>query len=125
MAHTTVVRHYHRPAVRPLYRGTQIVWYAFSVIEALLLIRFFLKLISANPGAGFTNLIYSVTYPLVAPFLYVVRSPSIQGSVFEWTTLLALVVYWLLAWGIVRLLAMGRPVSTMEAEEKLYEQDVV
>ena len=97
----------------------------FSVVEALLLLRFFLRLIGANPAAGFTNLIYSVTYPLVAPFLYVVRSPQVAGSTFEWTTLLALLVYWLLAWGIVRLLAMGRPVSTLEAEEKLYEQDIV
>ena len=111
--------------MKPLYRGTQIVWYVFSVVEALLLLRFFLKLIGANPGAGFSDFIYSITYPLVAPFLYVANSPQIAGAVFEWTTLLALFVYWLVAWGIVKLLAMGRPVSTIEAESKLYEQDVV
>lgn len=125
MAYTTVIRHDAHPTVKPLYHGTQIVWYVFSVVEALLLLRFFLKLISANPGAGFTSLIYSVTYPLIAPFQFVVGSPSIAGSIFEWTTLLALFVYWLLAWGIVRLLAMGRPVSTTEAQVKLTEQDVV
>jgi hypothetical protein len=123
MTTTTYVSH-ATPAVKPLYRGTQIIWYVFSVIEALLLLRFFLKLIGANAGAAFTHFIYSVTYPLAAPFLYVVRSPQIADSTFEWTTLLALFVYWLVAWGIVRLLAMSRPVSTTEAQVKLTEQDI-
>ena len=124
MAHTTVVRHHAPASVKPLYRGTQIVWYVFSVIEALLLLRFVLKMIGANTGAAFTDLIYSLTAPLVAPFMYIVGSPNVAGAVFEWSTLIALLVYWLVAWGIVRLFAMGRPVSTLEAEEGLYEQDV-
>jgi hypothetical protein len=123
MAYTTVVRHHPTPAVKPLYRGTQIVWYVFSVIEALLLLRFVLKMIGANTGAAFTDLIYSLTALLVAPFMYIVGSPNVAGAVFEWSTLIALFVYWLLAWGIVRLFAMGRPVSTLEAEAGLHEQD--
>jgi len=110
---------------RPLYRGTQIVWYVLSVIEVVLVFRFLLKLIGANPGAGFTDLIYTVSYPFAAPFLYVVRATQVSGSVFEWTTLLAMLVYWIVAWGIVRLFVMGKPVSKTEAEIKLQEQDVV
>jgi len=110
---------------RPLYRGTQIVWYVLSVIEVLLVFRFLLKLIGANPGAGFTDLIYTLSYPFAAPFLYVVRATQVSGSVFEWTTLLAMLVYWIAAWGIVRLFVMGKPVSKTEAEIKLQEQDVV
>src|SRR3989344_612844 len=110
---------------RPLYRGTQIVWYILSVIEVVLVFRFLLKLIGANPGAGFTDLIYTVSYPFAAPFLYVVRATQVSGSVFEWTTLLAMLVYWIVAWGIVRLFVMGKPVSKTEAEIKLQEQDVV
>jgi uncharacterized protein YggT (Ycf19 family) len=112
-----------RESVRPLYRGTQIVWYLFWVIEVLLLFRFLLKLIEANPGAAFTQLIYSLSYPFAAPFLYVVRSTSVAGNVFEWTTLIAMLVYWVVAWGIVRLFVMGKPVSTTEAEVKLRQQD--
>src|SRR3989344_7210074 len=97
--------------VRPLYRGTQITWYIVSVIESLLLFRFLLRLISANPEAAFTDLVYTVSYPFAAPFLYVVRSTSISGSVFEWTTLLAMLVYWIIAWGIIRLIVMGKSVS--------------
>ena len=111
------------PRVRPLYRGTQIVWYVLGFIEALLAFRFFLRLIGANPQAGFTDFIYSFTHPLVLPFMNVERSPQAAGSVFEATTLLAMVVYWLIAWGIIRLLVMGKPVSTPEAHVKLEEQE--
>ena len=39
------------------------------------------------------------------------------------TTLLAMVVYWLLDWAIIKLFIMGRPVSTPEADVKLRQQD--
>lgn len=119
----TVIVNDNRKGIKPLYRGTQIVWYIFSVIEALLLFRFLLKLLGANPAAGFTDLIYTLSYPFAAPFLLVVRSTQVSGSVFEWTTLLAMLVYWVLAWGIVRLFVMGKPVSNVEANVKLQEQD--
>lgn len=120
---TVYVQRPHPGAVQPLYRGTQIVWYIFYAIETLLLFRFLLKIIGANPAATFTDLIYTLSYPFVAPFLYVVRSTQVSGNVFEWTTLLAMLVYWVLAWGIVRLFVMGKPVSNVEAEVKLQNQD--
>ncbi len=109
---------------KPLYRGTQIIWYIFYVIEALLLFRFLLKLIGANPTAGFTQFIYSFSGFFMAPFLYIVRSPSALGSTIEFSTIIALLVYWVLAWGIVRLLVMGKPVSKVEAHVKLADQDI-
>ena len=114
---------YTSARTRPLYRGTQVVWYLLSVLEALLAFRFILKLLGANPGAGFTSFIYTVTYPLVAPFLNVFRITSVEGSVFEWTTLLAMLVYWLIAVGLIRLFVMGKTVSTPEAAAKLNEQE--
>lgn len=119
----TVIYHNHSVS-RPLYRGTQIVWYLFYIIETLLLFRFALKLIGANTGAGFTQFIYALSYPFAAPFLYVVNSPRIAGTTIEWSTLLAMLVYWVLAWGIVRLIVMGKPVSSYEAHRKLDAQDV-
>ena len=109
--------------VQPLYRGTQIVWYILSVIETFLLFRFLLRLVGANPEAVFTQIVYTLSYPLVSPFLYVVRSSTVSGSVFEWTTLLAMLVYWVIAWGIVRFIVMQKPVSHTEADVKLQEQD--
>jgi hypothetical protein len=115
---------FNSPRTKPLYRGTQVVWYVLGVLEALLLIRFALKLLGANAGAGFTSLIYGVTYPFAAPFLGVFKASRIvEGSVFEWTTLLAMLVYWLLAIAIIKLFLMGRSVSTPEAAIKMDEQE--
>lgn len=106
-----------------IFRANQVVWYILGVLEVILLFRFLLKLFAANPAAGFTDFIYSITQPLVAPFLSVFRISSVEGSIFEWTTLLALFVYWLVATGIMQLLAMSRTVSTHEARKVLEVQD--
>ncbi len=114
----------YTPRVNKLYRGTQIVWSIITVLETLFAFRLALRFLGANPGAGFTQFIYGITYPFVAPFLAVFRPTYItSGSVFEWTTLLAMFVYLLVGVGIIRLLAMGRPVSTLEAHEHLVQED--
>jgi hypothetical protein len=114
---------YNSSRTRPLYRGTQIVWYILGILEALMAFRFALKLFGANPGAGFSSLIYGVTHIFVAPFLSVFRVTQVQGSVFEWTTLLAMFVYWLVAMAIIKLFLMSRSVSTPEAAVKLNQQE--
>jgi YGGT family len=114
---------YNSSSTKPLYRGTQIVWYIAGFLEAILAFRFVLKLLGANPLAGFTSLIYGISQPFVAPFLSVFRITSVQGSVFEWTTLLAMLVYWLIAMAVARLFVMGKTVSTPEAAVKLDNQD--
>ncbi|HEY4489923.1 MAG TPA: YggT family protein [Candidatus Paceibacterota bacterium] len=111
------------PSTKPLYKGTQIVWYILSIVEALLAFRFVLKLLGANPLAGFTKFIYGVTYPFAEPFLAVFRRTQVEGSVFEWSTILAMIVYWLLAVAIIRLFLMGKSVSTPEAAVKLEEEE--
>jgi len=110
---------------RNLYKTTQIIWYVFYVIEALLLFRFALKLLGANAGAGFTNLIYSITSVPLAPFQYVFSPNSVGGSVFEWSTLLAMLVYWFIAWAIIKLVVMGRKVNQYDAEDGLDKQDKI
>jgi hypothetical protein len=117
---------YTSPSTKPLYRGTQVVWYVLGIIEVLLAFRFILKLLGANAAAGFTSFIYNVTYIFAAPFLSVFRSTRIvEGSVFEWTTLLAMLVYWMIALGIIKLFLMGRTVSTPEAAARLDNQEHV
>jgi len=111
------------PSTKPLYRGTQIVWYLLGLLEILLAFRFVLKLFGANADAGFTSFIYGVTYIFTAPFLSVFRISKVAGSVFEWTTILAMFVYWIIAIGIIKLFLMGKTVSTPEAAVKLDEQE--
>ena len=114
---------YNSPSTNPLYRGTQSVWYILGLLEVLLAFRFLLKLFGANPSAGFSAFIYGVTYPFAAPFISVFKLTSVEGSIFEWTTLLAMLVYWLVAMGIVQMFLMGKTVSTPEAAAKLDNQD--
>lgn len=114
---------YNSQSTKPLFRGTQIVWYVVGIIEALLVFRFILKLLGANSSAGFTGLIYGATEPFAKPFLSVFNISRVDTNVFEWTTLLAIVVYWLIALAIVKLLVMSKTVSTPEAAAKLDDQD--
>ncbi len=115
---------YTSPTTKPLYRGTQIVWYIVGIIEILLAFRFIFKLLGANPDAGFSQFIYGITYVFATPFLAVFRSTRVvDGSIFEWTTLLAMFVYWILAIAIIRLFLIGKAVSTPEAAAKLNEQE--
>ncbi len=114
---------YTSSSTKPLYYGVQIVWYILGLIEVLLAFRFILKLFGANAAAGFTSFIYGVTSVFASPFLSVFRVTQVEGSVFEWTTLLAMVVYWILALAIIKLFLVSRTVSTPEAAEKLNEQE--
>jgi hypothetical protein len=111
------------PTTKPLYRGTQIVWYVLGLIEVLLAFRFVLKLLAANPEAGFSSFIYGVTYIFAVPFLSVFRITQVAGSILEWTTLLAMFVYLVVAYGIIKLFLMGKTVSTPEAAAKLDKQE--
>jgi len=114
---------YNSPTTKPLYRGTQIVWYILGIIEVALTFRFALKLFGANPSAGFTSFMYGVTYIFAAPFLNVFRITQVAGSVVEWTTVLAMFVYWVIAYGIIKLFLMSKTVSTPEAAMKLNNQE--
>jgi len=114
---------FNSPSTKPLYRGTQIVWYVLGLVEALLAFRFVLKLLGANPDAGFTHTIYGITYAFATPFLNVFGVTQVAGNIFEWTTLLAMFVYWALAIGIINLFLMGKTVSTSEAAVKLNKQE--
>ncbi len=110
-------------STQPLYRGTQVVWYILGLVEVLLAFRFVLKFLGANASAGFTDFIYMVTAPFAAPFVAVFRVSKVEGSVFEWTTILAMFVYYVVAWGVIKMLVMGKSVSTPEAAVKLDRQD--
>lgn len=108
-----------------LFLATRIMWYVFYVVEVLLGFRFILKLLGANPGAGFTDIIYTLSSVPLAPFRFVFSNNAVGGSVVEWSTLLAMLVYWVLVWGIVKLVLMGRTVDTYRAKDAIEKQDAV
>jgi len=89
----------------------------------LLAFRFVLRLLAANPSAGFSSFIYTVSYPFAGPFLNVFHASKVQEGFFEWTTLVAMFVFFLIAWGIVRLFFMSKTVSTTDAAAKLDKEN--
>lgn len=114
---------YNSPTTKPLFRATQVVWYLFGLLEIFLVFRLGLRFAGANPNASFTNFIYVATWPFVEPFFAVFRATLVEGQVFEWTTLLAMVVYLLIAWGLSSLFMMSKTVSTPEAAQKLENEE--
>ena len=87
-----------------LARVAQLVWLVAGIVESLIGIRFVLKLLAANPNAGFAQLIYGLTAPFLWPFVGLTVTPSVGGSVLEFWSLIAIVVYALLAWAIVKII---------------------
>jgi uncharacterized protein YggT (Ycf19 family) len=93
----------------PTSRASQIVYLVLGIIETLLILRVILKLLAANPSAGFASFLYGVTGPLVAPFQGIFPSPATSRSVLDLSTLVGIVVYALVVWAIGRLIAiLGR-----------------
>jgi len=80
------------------YRLTQIIYWIFGLVEGLILVRLILKALGANQTAGFAQFIYGITAPLVAPFAGLFGNPAYQNSVLELTSIVALIVYALVAW---------------------------
>jgi YggT family protein len=89
---------------RSSYKLVQGIWLLFGIVEGLLAIRFILKLLGANEAAGFASFIYGASAPFVAPFSNLFANPGSSGSVLELTTLVAIVVYMLVAWLIAKVI---------------------
>jgi hypothetical protein len=93
-----------RRGASPLANWTNVIYIVLAVVDGLIAIRFVLKLLAANPEAGFAQLIYGVTAPLAAPFVGLLGNPaSVAGNQFEVTSLAAMAVYALVAWLLVRI----------------------
>lgn len=86
-------------------RISQLIWLIAGIVDGLLVFRFILKLVAADPSSGFANFVYSITNPLVAPFGGIVALPPTQtGSVFDFAALFAIAVYTIVAVVIIQLL---------------------
>lgn len=86
----------------------RVVWYITGVIIALLILRLILQLLGANEGNGFVDFIYGLSGVFAAPFFgmfsYV---PSYGVSYFEVSTLVAILIYALVGWGVAKLFTLG------------------
>lgn len=84
------------------FKATQLVWLLFGILEALIALRIGLKLIGANPESPIVALIYGFTYLFLFPFEGLVASPTYGNMVLELSSMFAMAIYGLIAWGVER-----------------------
>ena len=96
----------------PVWTVTRVVVLVFTVLEVVLLIRFALKLLGANPQQPLVNGLYAITEPLVRP-LQGIWPQTNTPVVFDQAALLAIVFMFLgaeLVVAMVRAIAGNRTV---------------
>ncbi len=101
---------------------TALIGLLFTVLEGLIGLRVVLKFIDANSKNAFASFIYNSTAFFLAPFAGLVGNPAVGGNVLEITSLIAMIVYGLVAAVLIRLVWLlffhpsARTVSTYERE---------
>jgi len=83
-------------------KATQLVWLLFGILEALIALRIGLKLIGANPASPIAEFIYGFTSLFLLPFAGLTATPSAGGMVLEISSVIAMLVYALIAWALER-----------------------
>jgi hypothetical protein len=105
---------------------TRVIWFVFGVIEVLIAVRFGLMLLGAQAGAGFVRFVYGASGIFMAPFVAIFKTQAVTGgSVFEWSALLAIAIYALIAWGLVSLIHAVGPREHSETVERVVQDDGV
>ncbi|HSX31725.1 MAG TPA: hypothetical protein VLF43_00550 [Candidatus Saccharimonadales bacterium] len=96
--------------------AARVIYYILGVIEVILAFRFILALLGANRANAFADFIFSISYPFAAPFFGLFGyQPSYGSAQLEMGTLVAMAVYALVAWGIVKLIRLPRGTNEPEA----------
>jgi len=89
----------------------KVIYYILGVLEVLFAFRFVFKILGANTESTFVSFIYSTSNLLLAPFTGIFRMAVSEGietkSFLEPTLIIGMVVYALLAWGIVKLIQIS------------------
>jgi hypothetical protein len=86
------------------FKATQLVWLLFGILEALIALRIGLKLIGANPDSPIAVYLYGFTGLFLLPFEGLTGTPASGGMVLEISSVIAMLVYALIAWALERLI---------------------
>lgn len=116
-----------------LTRVTQLIWLVAAIVEVLILVRVFLKLIAANPASPFAALVYGLSDLFLFPFFGLTVTPTIgNGMVLEIPSIIAMLVYFFLFWILVKVVWLlfeqpsARTVTTVDTEpEPMVEERVI
>ena len=86
------------------FRAAAVVGFIIGAIDIVIAARFLGKLFGASAESAFVNLIYQVSGPMVAPFTGIFGDTGTKTNTFETASLVALVVYAVIGWGLVVLI---------------------
>jgi hypothetical protein len=89
-------------------RLRNIVYYILGILEVIFSFRLIFKLLGANPSSAFVSFIYTISGAFLTPFISIFRTAVTNGietkSVLEPATIIGMIVYALIAYGIVKLI---------------------
>jgi len=85
------------------FKAMQFIWLGLAVLEVLIGLRVVFKIIAVNPDNLLASLLYGLTNLFLFPFAGLTSTPASGGMVLEISSLIAMVVYALLAWAAVKL----------------------
>ena len=108
------------------FKATQLIWLLLGILEAALALRFVFKLIGVNAANTFASFLYGLTDFFVAPFASLTGAPAAGNMVFEFSTLIAMAVYALVAWAIERLVYVifYRPRGPVSVKQTSVDQHI-
>ncbi len=119
---TTEVRETNRVASEPVVRrqtvttdrvgssviATRVIYYLTGVIVALLALRVVLLLLGANASSPFVNFVYGLSGIFASPFYGIFGyQPSYGISTLELSSIVAIIVYALVGYGLARLFTLN------------------
>lgn len=85
------------------YWITRVTYFVLGVLEVIMLLRLIFHLLGANQDNSFVTFLYNLSHVFVGPFNGIFNDQALGRSVFELSTLVAMLIYALIAWGIVAL----------------------
>lgn len=87
------------------YAATTLIYFLLGVLEVIMGLRWLFRLLGANADNNFISFLYSLSHIFVAPFNNIFNDQSLgRQGVFEFSTLIAMLIYALIAWGLVALI---------------------
>lgn len=86
------------------YWTTTGLYFFLGVLEVILGLRFIFRLFGASQSNDFIIFLYSLSHVFVGPFNGIFNDQTIgTSSVFEFSTIVAMLIYALVGWGLVSL----------------------
>lgn len=95
-----------------IFRIKQAIWSVVYIIEALIFFRFLLIVFSANEASGFVQFVFEISNLFIKPFANIFTNDFVyQDYVINMNLILAMIVYYIVAWIATRLIVLVRPLS--------------